>query len=295
MGLDEIPKLINDDKIRGGIVYLVYGSDQQIKLELLRRGIPYEALIHPSYEEVERVFATESNDLFEDQLRATIIIPKSYKLIDDNPRTGKKGKWSIPNYTNIRIAQSHIFFVIGDPYEETKELKSFYDGLKGGIFYELKLPEPRFPLTELRHSEITLENPDLFTRLMKDLLANRVDSWRSLNRNQFYRFLGTPNKCPLINSLYWHPTYKCRDLIPWLNPFITQLRKERWQHPGDKLGLFARWVQRASTIWAEDFSKGLFWMTFRGKDILLFNPSQQAIENYPKYLRQKVKNKQTTN
>ena len=291
MELFSLSKQIGDDKFVGGVVYLVYGSDQQVKVELLRRNIDYETVIHPSYEEAERVFSTETEDILSKELKATIIFPKSYYLLYDDPRSAKKGKWSIPNYSTLHISNSKVFFIIGDPYEDTKELEEFYANLKGGSFYELKLPEDRFPLTNIRQQKSGLEAIDSYTRLIEDLVSRRTESWRAINRNNFYRLFGSKDKCPVINSLYWHPSHKCRDLIPWLSPFVTQLRNERRQHPGDRLGMFALWVKRASTVWSEPYRKGLVWLNFRGKDILLFNPSQKAIEQYPLYLHQKNKNK----
>jgi hypothetical protein len=280
-----------------GKVYLVVGSDQQIKLELRKRGISYRFLYHPSYGEVEEAFAEDHEDPFSTSLEAVVIIPKSYKTTRD--RTAHPD--AVPNYQKLIVSPRKIGFIVGNPYQKTNELSDYYKKLQGGQFEKLVLPNgyapeapesyQRFPLTFVKQQEAPSGDfieGELFKRKMKSLGTKEgIADWFSIRRSEFYlMFLEREKSCVFIDKLFFDEDYKCRDLIPWLSPFVTRLNKERWNKPGNLLGRFALWVYRTRVLWKESFKEGLKWISSNNRSILIFNPSKEAVNRYWDYLEE---------
>lgn len=275
-----------------GFIYLIYGSDQQIKIHLWKKEIPYQLLIHPTYYEVEQAIAECSYGPFDSRTDALIIIPKSYKVIH-NRKPKEEDKHSIPNYQKLQVSPKRIVFIVGDPYETSPELKQFYKKLEGGVFKSLVLDEEdRFPLSWMRHfSSPTEEESDLFESLMKSLFKKEgVDQWRGINRNEFYRLFQTIDGdfSSFERLLFSRSEYACRDLHPWISPFIYWLNQERWQYPGELLGLFALWVYRCGTLWKEPYEEGLKKLKGNTSYYLVFNPSLKAKRSFFRYLTSKT-------
>jgi len=271
-----------------GQIYLIYGSDQQIKIHLWKRKISYQLLVYPTYYEVEQALAHSSYGPLDKSVDALIILPKTYKVIH-NRKPKEEDKHSIPNYQKLQVSSRRIVFIIGDPYDNPPELKQFYKKLEGGVFKSLVLDgENRFPLSQKR-SLYRLEDgdSDLFESLIESLHTKRgVSRWRSINRNEFYRLFKMIDGglSPFEKMLFSRSEYACRDLYPWVLPFIHRLNKEKWQYPGELLGLFALWVYRCKALWSEPYQEGLKSLKSTNSGYyLVFNPSLQAKRTFLRY------------
>lgn len=286
-----------------GTIYLVYGSDQQVKLELKKRGIPYQVLYEPTYEQMESEFKNgPSVELFDSQtVDALLIFPKQFKAINDR-KVKPEDRHVVPNYQQMIVSDRRICFVIGDPHNyHPKDLKAFYKKLEGGKFVSLVMPDGygiggtpeewnRFPITYARDGDCPAELSD--QTLGESLIAELgtwkgVRQWRGVPRRHFYRlFLERGAGCAnIISLLAYSRDYRCRDLIPWISPFLNRLNNESgWIRPGDLLGPFALWVYRASTRWAQPYQDGLKRLSFSGRKQLIFAPSTEAVDQYCRYL-----------
>lgn len=288
-----------DTALTPGTIYLVYGSDQQVKLELMRRGIPYSLLYRPSYEEMEQAFADGGDGFLSDGIDALIVFPASFKTINDKPLR-PEDRQAVPNYQMLQVSSQRIIFIVGDPEATTTDLKSFYKKLEGGQFVSLIMPEGygiegtppewnRFPLGWVRQSQWSGEpsDEDLGNRLIGMLgTGEGIQTWRGITRNVYYRlFQEREGKAAsIIRLLQYSPDYKCRDLTPWLSPFLNRLNHETWTHPGNLLGRFALWVYRATHKWQRPYRDGLKRISLSGRRQLIFSPSAEAARQFPDYL-----------
>lgn len=293
--IDQIPSCL-PCPLKFGYIYLVYGSDQQIKIELKRKSIPYSILYEPTFDVVEQLLIEPEEDIFSTSLRGLIIFPKTYKVLNDR-KPSETDQYVIPNYQKLQVSSKLITFIIGDPYYNTKELKDFYKKLEGGRFVSLilnqdnSLPEDyqRFPISYWRqyNKESYLSESDLFEELMNVLGTKEgIFRWKSISRQEFYRiFLEQDGfASPFTRLLHSKSSWACRDLAPWLGLVLTRLNKERWACPGELLGRFALWVYRASSLWAKPYQDGIKRIQNSQYNLLVFNPSNLSKIKYQSYI-----------